>query len=61
MTKKKLTEMEVDAISVLREEFFNQGRPYPAYLMKKVLDILFPDWKEKHPIYKHMEEEGKPC
>lgn len=52
------SEMDIDAISVLREEFFNQNRPYPAYLMKVVLDIISPGWEKKHPIYKHMEKEG---
>ncbi|GAI40853.1 unnamed protein product [marine sediment metagenome] len=55
-----LTEIEIDALSVLEEEFVQKHRHYPAYLMRKVLNLLAPDWVDKHPVYKHliMEAEG---
>ena len=53
-----LTEIEIDALSVLEEEFTKIGRPYPAYLIRKVLNLLAPDWIDKHPIYKHLKKEA---
>lgn len=54
----KLADIEIDALSVLEEEFTQIGRPYPAYLMRKVLNLLVPDWMDKHPVYKHLEKEA---
>jgi len=52
----KLAVIEIDAIAVIEEEFTKIGRPYPAYLMRKVLNLLAPCWREKHPFYKHLAE-----
>jgi len=54
----KLADIEIDAIAVLEEELTKIGRPYPAYLMRKVLNFLAPGWREKHPFYKHLAEEA---
>ena len=54
----KLADIEIDAIAVIEEEFTKIGRPYPAYLMRKVLNFLAPGWREKHPFYKHLTEEA---
>lgn len=54
-----LTEIEIDALSVLEEEFVQKHRHYPAYLMRKVLNLLSPDWMDKHPVYKHLEKESE--
>lgn len=47
--------IEIDALACLEEEFTQKGRPYPAYLMRKVLDTGAPDWRNEHPQYKKME------
>ena len=52
MEKKEFPFLEVDQIAVLEEEFVQKGRPYPAYLMRKVLKTIDPEWQEKHPQYK---------
>lgn len=54
-----LAEIEIDALSVLEEEFVQRYRPYPAYLMRKVLNLLAPDWMDKHPVYKHLKKEAE--
>ncbi len=55
----KLADIEIDAIAVIEKEFTKLGRPYPAYLMRKVLTLLAPCWREKHPFYKHLEKEAE--
>ncbi len=54
----KLADIEIDAIAVIEKEFTKIGRPYPAYLMRKVLNLLAPSWREKHPFYQHLEKEA---
>jgi len=54
----KLDDIEIDAIAVIEEEFTKIGRPYPAYLMRKVLNLIAPGWREKHPFYKHLAEDA---
>jgi hypothetical protein len=52
--------IEIDALACLEEEFEQNGRPFPGYLMRKVLDTVAPGWRENHPQYKKlMEQEGK--
>ncbi len=51
-----LTEIEIDALSVLEEKFVQEHRPYPAYLMRKVLNILAPGWRKTHPQYRFLKE-----
>lgn len=47
---KKLADIEIDAIAIIEEEFTKIGRPYPAYLMRRVLNLLAPCWREKPPL-----------
>ena len=52
-----LTDIEIDALSVLEEELTQGLRPFQAYLIRKVLNILAPDWKKTHPMYKFLDAE----
>jgi len=55
MEKKEFQFLEIDQIAVLEEEFEKGGRPFPAYLMRKVLDHIDPEWRKTHPFYRKME------
>lgn len=54
LLEEKFPFLEVDEIAVLEEEFTRGGRPYPAYLMRKVLRHIKPNWEEAHPQYKNI-------